>query len=154
MSVVDDIRASLGNNWLADLYQEVRNGRTRSYHLDIPEKENQPEILHTLLGVELKVGNRRFACPDLATARYLRIFARIGCSDFAVPYDITRISVVADAMDTAWHQMLLLVQRHKTSAIGSARTRSAMVRKLREEIREIGPGDAMPRFDRETKQRK
>ena len=154
MSVVDDIRASLGNNWLADLYQEVRNGRTRSYHLDIPAKENQPEILHTLLGIELKVGNRRFACPDLATARYLRIFARIGCSDFAVPYDITRISVVADAMDTAWHQMLLLVQRHKTSAIGSARTRSAMVRKLREEIREIGPGDAMPRFDRETKQRK
>ena len=154
MSVVDDIRASLGNNWLADLYQEVRNGRTRSYHLDIPAKENQPEILHTLLGIELKVGNRRFACPDLATARYLRIFARIGCSDFAVPYDITRISVVADAMDTAWHQMLLLVQRHKTSAIGSARTRSAMIRKLREEIREIGPGDAMPRFDRETKQRK
>jgi len=154
VSVVDDIRASLGNNWLADLYQEVRNGRTRSYHLDIPAKENQPEILHTLLGIELKVGNRRFACPDLATARYLRIFARIGCSDFAVPYDITRISVVADAMDTAWHQMLLLVQRHKTSAIGSARTRSAMVRKLREEIREIGPGDAMPRFDRETKQRK
>ena len=154
MSVVDDIRASLGNNWLADLYQEVRNGRTRSYHLDIPAKENQPEILHTLLGIELKVGNRRFACPDLATARYLRIFARIGCSDFAVPYDITRISVVADAMDTAWHQTLLLVQRYKTSAIGSARTRSAMIRKLREEIREIGPGDAMPRFDRETKQRK
>jgi len=154
VNVVDEIRSSLGDSWLADLYQKVRNGRTRSYHLDIPAKENHPEILHTLLGIELKVGNRRFACPDLATARYLRIFARIGCSDFAVPYDITRISVVADAMDTAWHQMLLLVQRHKTSAIGSARTRSAMIRKLREEIREIGPGDAMPRFDRETKQRK
>ena len=154
MNVVDEIRSSLGDSWLADLYQKVRNGRTRSYHLDIPAKENQPEIFHTLLGIELKVGNRRFACPDLATARYLRIFARIGCSDFAVPYDITQISVVADTMDTAWHQMLLLAQRRNRSAVSNARTRSALIRKLRDEIREIGPGDAMPRFDRETKQRR
>ena len=154
MNVVDEIRSSLGDSWLADLYQKVRNGRTRSYHLDIQAKENQPEIFHTLLGIELKVGNRRFACPDLATARYLRVFARIGCSDFAVPYDITRISVVADAMDTAWHQMLLLAQRRNRSAVSNARTRSALIRKLRDEIREIGPGDAMPRFDRETKQRR
>ena len=154
MNVVDEIRSSLGDSWLADLYQKVRNGRTRSYHLEIAAKENQPEIFHTLLGIELKVGNRRFACPDLATARYLRIFARIGCSDFAVPYDITRISVVADAMDTAWHQMLLLAQRRDRSAVSNARTRSALIRKLRDEIREIGPGDAMPRFDRETKQRR
>jgi hypothetical protein len=28
--------------------------------------------------------------PDLATARYLAIFARVGCQAVAVPYDITK----------------------------------------------------------------
>ena len=65
-------------------------------------RENQAEIQYTLLGIELKVGKRRFACPDLATARYMRVFARIGCREFAVPYDITQISAAADELETSW----------------------------------------------------
>lgn len=156
-NIVDSIRAQLGEEWIPELYrQEVRTQRTRSFQLDVPKKENQPEILHTLLGIELKIGNRRFACPDLATARYLRVFARVGCSELAVPYDITKISVIADQLETAWHHMLLIfedeVRGLDNPVIG--RMRSAVVRQIRTEIDDIGSGDLMPAFDRETRQRK
>ena len=152
MNLVDEARSELGDLWIADLYREkVRSQRTRSLHLDVPERENVPEILHTLLGIELKIGRQRFACPDLATARYLRVFARLGVRDVAVPYDITRISVIADELETAWQKMILLL-REKGRETG--RDRSALVRKLRAEISDIGPGEVMPVFDRETKQRK
>lgn len=152
MNLVDEARSELGDLWIADLYRnKVRSQRTRSLHLDVPERENVPEILHTLLGIELKIGRRRLACPDLATARYLRVFARLGVRDVAVPYDITRISVIADELETAWQKMILLL-REKGRETG--RDRSALVRKLRAEINDIGPGEVMPVFDRETKQRK
>ena len=152
MNLVDEARSELGDLWIADLYRnKVRAQRTRSLHLDVPERENVPEILHTLLGIELKIGRRRLACPDLATARYLRVFARLGVRDVAVPYDITRISVIADELETAWQKMILLL-REKGRETG--RDRSALVRKLRAEISDIGPGEVMPVFDRETKQRK
>jgi hypothetical protein len=156
MDVVEDIHDKLGDSWLPAIYRDkIRSQRTRAHQLDIQPKEQRPEILHTLLGIELKVGKRRFACPDLATARYLRVFARIGCREFAVPYDITRISSAADELETSWHQMLLLLDRtvegKSTSAAG--RLRSSLIKGVREELDEIGPGDLMPAFRQSTKQR-
>jgi hypothetical protein len=154
---LETIRAQLADAWLPSLYQNsVRSQRTRAYHLDIAARENRPEILHTLLGVELKVGNKRFACPDLPTARYLRVFARLGCTDFAVPYDITKISVAADELDIAWHRMNLVMEKELRGMEASAagRQRAAVLREIRREITDIGPGDIMPAFDRETRQRK
>jgi hypothetical protein len=156
VSAAENIRSKLGISWIPSIYRDkIRAQRTRAFHLDIPAKENKPEILHTLLGVELKVGNRRFACPDLATARYLQVFARVGCRDFAIPYDITKISTVADELETSWHQMLLIFGQEtgERSASTVGRSRSALVRTVREEIEEIGPGEAMPAFDRPTRQR-
>jgi hypothetical protein len=155
--IVESVRAELAGDWIPTLYSErVRSQRTRSFHLDVPAKENKPEILHTLLGIELKVGNRRLACPDLPTARYLRVFARLGCSHVAVPYDITKISVIADELETSWHHMLLVLD-HETKTLESStagRVRSALLRKLRDELNEIGPGDIMPAFNHQTRQRK
>ena len=156
LGVVENIRSKIGISWLPTIYREkIRTQRTRAFHLDIPARENKPEILHTLLGVELKVGNQRFACPDLATARYLRVFARIGCRDFAVPYDITKISTIADELETSWHQtFLIFVQETQGQPASTAgRSRSIVIRTLREEIEAIGPGKAMPAFDRPTRQR-
>lgn len=124
--------------------------------MDVRERENSAEIQYTLLGIELKIGKRRFACPDLATARYMRVMARAGCRDFAIPYDITQISAAADEIETSWQRTLITVgeiTRGKRPTIVSA-TRSKLVKAIREELREIGPGDAMPTFDRETKQRR
>jgi len=148
VKIVEKIREELGDDWLPDLYKTcVRSQRTRSVHLDIAARENKAEILYTLLGIELKVARRRFACPDLATARYFRIFARIGCRDFAIPYDISQISGIADELETSWQRSLVLIE-------GKPQNRGALIKLLRTEINALGPGDAMPLFDRETKQRK
>ena len=123
------------------IYREkVRTQRTRSYEMDIPERENKPEILFTLLGIELKVGKLRLACPDLSTARYLLVFARLGCRSIAIPYDITRISVLADELEVAWQTLLL------RNVQASGRARSAIIKRIRAEIAEVGAGEKMPEF--------
>ncbi len=127
---------------------KIRTQRTRAFPLDIPERENQAEILFTLLGIELKVGRKRIACPDLATARYLRVFAWAGCRAVAVPYDITRISVVADELEVAWHKMIMLNEQASLGLTPQAagRSRSALIRCIRKEIDEAGAGPEMPVF--------
>jgi hypothetical protein len=156
MDITSEIRTRLAEEWLAVIYQEkVRAQRTRSYSLDVPQKENAAEILHTLLGIELKIGKKRFACPDLATARYLRVFARFGCREVAVPYDITRISAIADEIETSWQKTVLNIREitREDSPRTAARKRSTVIKELRREIAAIGSGDAMPQFRQSTSQR-
>ena len=157
MDIAAEICARLADEWLPTIYKnKIRSQRTRSIHIDISARENEAEIQYTLLGIELKVGRRRFACPDLATARYMRIFARLGCHEFAVPYDITMISTAADELETSWQRALLLFDKKTRNkpAKSVAAARSKVVKMIRGEIAEIGAGEAMPQFDRETKQRK
>jgi len=150
MDNVAAIRDALGDDWLPILYaSKIRSQRTRKVTLDIAKRENKPEIQHTLLGIELKVGRKRFACPDLATARYLQVFARLGCSEFAVPYDISRLPALADELETAWQTAVVLIKNKKADA-----NRSKLIKTMRDEINIIGPGETMPLFNRETKQRK
>jgi hypothetical protein len=154
---LDTIIESLQDAWIPAIYREkVRTQRTRGYEMDVPERENTAEILFTLLGIELKVGKRRFACPDLATARYLRVFARLGCRGVAIPYDITKISMLADELEVAWHKLVL---QNEESNKGKSpqtigRSRSALIKQIRAEIAEIGAGSPMPEFKNSTKQRK
>ena len=157
MDIATDIRERLGaEEWLPEIYRaKVRVQRTRAHRLEIPEKENRALIQHTLLGVELKVGNKRFSCPDLSTARYLQVFARLGCAAVAVPYDITKISTLADELESAWQKILLLLEDAATdkSASVKGRLRSNLIKEIRHEINEIGAGSLMPEFKQSTKQR-
>jgi len=113
--------------------------------MNVPERENAPEIMHTLLGIELKVGRSRIATPDLATARFLCVFARLGCREVAIPYDISKISAVADILETGWQRMNLMLQGTTT------RTRNLAIKAVRAEIGEIGSGDLMPEFNTPTR---
>ncbi len=157
MDIATDIREKLDAEWLPEIYRlKVRTQRTRAHRLEIAEKENRALIQHTLLGVELKVGNQRFSCPDLSTARYLQIFARLGCQAFAVPYDITKISTLADELESAWQKILLFFEKateDKTASV-KGRMRSGLIKEIRREIDEIGAGSLMPEFKQSTKQRK
>lgn len=156
METAAEIREKLKEEWIPALYREkVRVQRTRAYHLDIAQKEHRAEIQHTLLGIELKIGNKRFSCPDLSTARYLQVFARIGCQEVAIPYDITKISILADELEISWHKTLLFFEELTKSKIASAkgRLRSGLIKEIRQEIEEIGAGSLMPEFKQSTKQR-
>lgn len=147
----------MGADWLPVVYEEkVRSLRTRSYDFEVPQRENSAEILHTLLGIELKVGKRRMACPDLSTARYLRVFARLGCRSVAVPYDVSVIPGLADELESSWQIAILRIgERTKSdSQAARSRIRSLVVRAMRDEIAKIGAGEKMPLFRTSTKQRK
>lgn len=150
------MRETFNADWLPAIYRDkIRKQRTRSVKLEIPERSNAAEIQYTLLGIELKVGKRRFACPDLATARYMRVFARLGTAEFAIPYDITRISTAADELETSWQRLILAIEKD-TAEWPSRRAslaKTTLIKTIREELKNIGAGDAMPAFDRETRQR-
>ena len=156
MDIAADIREKLNAEWLPEIYRaKVRTQRTRAHRLEVPQHENGAEIQHTLLGVELKVGNQRFSCPDLSTARYLQIFARLGCQAVAVPYDITKISTLADELESSWQKSLLLLENAATDKTASVkgRMRAGLIKEIRQEIDEIGAGSLMPEFRQSTKQR-
>src|SRR3979411_2619458 len=77
--LVVEIENTMGASWLPTIYRDrILKLRTRSYVFAAAAKQrakqSSPEIQHTLLGIELKVGHKRMLCPDLATARYLAIF--------------------------------------------------------------------------------
>jgi hypothetical protein len=152
-----EVKARLGELWLPRIYSErILKMRTRSHQLHVTTKKADVAIQHTLLGVELKIGRHRMACPDLATARYLAVFARAGCANVAVPYDISRISSLADELESSWHRMLLLIghvaeERHQAF---HSRLRNLLITDARREIAEAGAGAAIPQFNQNTKQRR
>lgn len=154
--ILVEVKEHLGEAWLPRIYRErVMPLRTRSHAIPPVTKGARVEVQHTLLGVELKVGRRRVSCPDYATARYLAVFARAGCSDVAVPYDITKISSLADELESAWQRMLLFGE-HTSEGRGKsfvARVRALLVRDVRGEIERAGAGTAVPQFNQNTSQR-
>ncbi|MCI0486017.1 MAG: hypothetical protein L0229_05405 [Blastocatellia bacterium] len=154
--IAAEIKRQLSDSSIEAIYRDrILRERTRQYQLRAPARAARVEILHTLLGIELKIGNRRLLCPDLATARYLSVFARLGCDRVAVPYDITQISMIADDLESAWHRLALLVE-HFTAG-RSERLRSIVHRRLiadaRARIDELGAGAKFPQFDQKTRQR-
>lgn len=156
----EQIEAALGDAWLPEIYRErILKARTRSFHFGEIRKIgecNRVKIQHTLLGVEIKMGRRRLLCPDLATARYLAVFARAGCKDVAIPYDITRISFFTDWLESSWQRMLLLVAgaAPERSEGFRSRIRGLLIAKLRSEIAAAGAGTAIPGFKQSTRQRR
>jgi hypothetical protein len=149
----------MGESWLPTIYRDhILTLRTRSYVFPSlagrRSRQSTPEVQHTLLGIELKVGHKRMLCPDLATARYLAVFARAGCAAVAIPYDITGISHLADELESSWHRMLLLADS-LAGARGDAfatRIRSLLIGKVRDEISAAGAGTRIPEFKQSTKQ--
>lgn len=150
-----EIERQLGDSWLPRIYREhILSIRTRSYQFLPIGKSASPEIHHTLLGIELKVGRRRMLCPDLATARYLAVFVRIGCQTVAIPYDITMISHLADQLESSWHRMLLLTDSliSDRSPVFRTRIRRLLIGKVRVELNAAGAGTRIPEFKQSTKQ--
>jgi hypothetical protein len=73
----------------------------------------------------------------------------------AIPYDITRISLLADELESSWHRMLLLAD-HKASQRSDsfrARIHGLLIAKLRAEIAAAGAGTPVPDFKQSTKPR-
>lgn len=135
--IAEQIKQQMGEQWLPHIYaQRVLRLRTRPYTFAKPQPTARIDIQHTLLGIELKIGRQRLLCPDLATARYLSVFARAGCQDVAIPYDITKISHLADELESSWFRMLLLVDQYaqKHTDQLAARLKRLLFGNIRDEV--------------------
>lgn len=155
--LVAEIKRMMGDQLISEIYRErIRTIRTRSYKLNSSARKVEVEVMHTLLGVELKLGKRRLLCPDLATARYLAVFARLGVAETAVPYDITQISRLADDLESSWYRMLTLVEHLTAGRSERLRNRvsAGLIADQREEVAALGAGPAIPEFNQNTKQRR
>lgn len=62
-----------------------------------------PQILYTFLGFELKMGRIRLSCPDMSTARYLKIFAELGMKQVKIPYDLSRLPLLVTGLEHSLH---------------------------------------------------
>ncbi len=156
-SRAEQIKEALGDNWLPRVYLDrILSQRTRAFHLPLPARPALVETQHTLLGVELRIGRRRLSCPDLATARYLAVFARANCSVIAIPYDITQISRLADDLESGWQRMLLLMDQEAGDESSSfrSRLRQVLINEIKQEIMAAGAGSPVPEFNQNTRQQR
>ena len=148
--LIGQLREALDGEWPAEIYRsEVLSGKTRSFEFTNLVRPRAVQIAHTLLGIELKLGRQRIHVPDLATARYLAVFAQLGVPKVAVPYDITRISAIADRLESACQRLLLLAD-HLTRALAPSSgpaLRRRVLRELRTELTGLGSGERYPHFE-------
>lgn len=109
---------------VVELYRNsVLSERTRTVAL--PGRKCEPQILYTLLGYEVKAGRTRIDCPDLPTARYLKIFAALGLSSVRIPYDPTRTAGLLPELEALFENL-----RHKSASAGKGMARGTRERRI------------------------
>jgi hypothetical protein len=110
------LQASKGYGDLVDAYrQKVLSQNTRTIRL--LGKKCSAKILNTLLGYEVQASYKRIQCPDLVTARYLRLFSELGCHSIQLPFDLTLTAQLVPEFE-------------------------ALVDAITKQIRELFPGDS------------
>jgi hypothetical protein len=87
--ILEALQGSAGDSMnLLEIYrQQVLPVKTRTIYL--LGRKAPARIIHTLLGYEVQASYKRIHCPDMVTARYLKLFTELGCHAIKLPYDPT-----------------------------------------------------------------
>lgn len=116
---------------IKSLYRaQVLSGRTRT--VELLGRKCRPEILRTFLGLEVKAGRKRITCPDLSTARYLKIFAELGLESVEIPYDPTVTARILPELERSFQGLKRRIRQeplHQTQRamrVAFAKLRSAL----------------------------
>ncbi len=90
----------VSHSCIAGIYrQKVLSQKTRTIRL--LGRKSAAKIIHTLLGYEVQASYKRIQCPDLATARYLKLFSELGCHTIHLPYDPTLTSQLIPELENS-----------------------------------------------------
>lgn len=84
--------------------QDVLPVQTRTIRL--LGKKAPARIINTLLGFEVQSTYKRIHCPDMVTARYLKLFTELGCHSIKLPYDPTVTARIIPALETAVNHLV------------------------------------------------
>jgi len=115
---------------LASCYEtEVLKQRHRT--VTLRGRKCDARIMLTLLGFEVKAGRKRISCPDMTTARYLRLFAEIGMRQIRMPYDPTSTARVIPRLESA----LKRIQESVSEQAHDPTQRKALTRRVYRELR-------------------
>ncbi len=94
-----------GGRGLVEIYRsEVLTVRTRTIRLH--GRKTSAQIIHTLLGFEVKASIKRIHCPDMVTARYVRLFTELGCRSIKLPYDPTVTARLITELEASIERLL------------------------------------------------
>jgi hypothetical protein len=86
--ILDALDHAPGRRGIVTVYsREVLPVKTRTIHL--LGRKTTARVIHTLLGYEVQASYKRIHCPDMTTARYLKLFSELGCRSIKLPYDPT-----------------------------------------------------------------
>ncbi len=78
--------------------EQVLTQKTRTIRL--LGRKSSAKIIHTLLGFEVQASYKRIQCPDMVTARYLRLFSELGFHSIKLPYDPTLTEKLIPDLET------------------------------------------------------
>lgn len=120
------------------LYASALRERTRSVRL--AGRKCDPRIQHTFLGFEVKMLNRRVTCPDITTARFLKIFAALGSPSVRIPYDPTVTARLLPDLERAFETLRRGASRESLTPIQLRRV-YARIRRGLERIENAAEGD-------------
>ena len=113
--------------------REILLGPTRV--VPLLGRKCEPRILHTFLGFELKVAQKRITCPDMSTALYLQIFAELGMPSVRAPYDPTVITRVLPELEKALKQIKNLLLKENLPAKRHQSKLRGIYKRIRDKLR-------------------
>ena len=129
MSLEDQIQQ------FSEIYsEEVLTRPTRT--ISLPGRKCEPRIIYTFLGFELQAGRKRITCPDMATARYLRIFAELGMPSIETPYDPTQTARLLAGLEVGLETNKELLLAEKLDKIRHQAKLRRLYRGIRERLRQ------------------
>ena len=95
---------------IAALYrQQVLPAKTRT--IALLGRKGPARIVRSLLGYEVQSSYKRIQCPDLVTARYLKLFMALGCRSIRLPYDPTTTAALLPSLEHAFEKIGHAVQK-------------------------------------------
>lgn len=116
---------------IVDVYrQRVLSGRTREVRLY--GRKCSPRLLRTFLGLELQMGSKRITCPDLTTARYLKIFGELGLKQVRIPYDPTVTAQLLPALEASHETIKEHLKREAPDEAERRRSEVRIFRRIRQ----------------------
>ncbi len=117
---------------IRQIYSDVEQRRTRK--VELLGKKCDAQILYTFLGFEVKMGRKRLTCPDMVSARYLRIFAELGMHQILIPYDPTQTALVLDGLEPALDRIKELLLEAGLDRLAHQRALRRIYQRIRHDL--------------------
>jgi hypothetical protein len=132
--LVQNVLGRIGEDNLAIFYKD-RIAAVPCYSFDLPKSEEPIKIENSLFGWRLKIGRKTIDCSSEAQARYLRVFAEMGCDQTLVPKDDAYLSSIVNQWESLFEKAQAALQEH-TSSILQIRTRDLLIQTVWAKLRE------------------